>query len=364
MEERQALDAWRFENEANDVLYRRVLEPSFVKDKLEQREALDMVAAYLKMKKRCVANSRRRVLRRLSTVAAVLLLGIGAGAYWFMLPGAEEPGKAMVAERILPGGAKAELILAEGERVVLGGRKVDSVLLQSGTEVYTTGNSLNYVASGQMTEVQYNTLRIPRGGEYSITLQDGTVVHLNSASELRYPVRFSGAERRVFLCGEAYFDVAKDTGHPFVVETGGSEIEVLGTSFNVCSYKEEGVATTLVEGAVRFSTGRQAVVLAPGEQGVLAVDGQLAKRDVDVYPYVAWKYGKFVFRKQPLEQVMRIVARWYDVDVVFQEEKLKGVSFSGNIRRYDDFSHIVHMLEMTGGIVFKIEGRTIYINGK
>ena len=362
VKEQQELEAWRLENKANDRLYHQVSDPSFVKNKWEQRKMLDVAAAYLKTRESCAARTRKRILHRLSTVAAVVLLGIGIGVYWFMISGTDEQGKREMAEkRIVPGGVKAELILAEGGRVILDGRMADSVLLQAGIEVHTSGNTLNYVANGPMTKFQYNTLKVPRGGEYSITLQDGTVVYLNSVSELRYPVCFAGNERRVFLCGEAYFDVVKDTTRPFVVETGSSEIEVLGTSFNVCSYDREGIQTTLVEGAVRFSIGKQTVVLAPGEQGVLSVSGQLEKRKVDVYPYVAWKEGKFVFRKQPLEQVMRTIARWYDVEVFFADEAVKSILFSGNVQRYDDFNRLVGMLEMTGGLLFRIEGRRIYI---
>ena len=199
----------------------------------------------------------------------------------------------------------------------------------------------------------------------SVTLQDGTVVNLNSASELRYPVQFAGTERKVFLTGEAYFQVAKDKEHPFIVVTGEAEIEALGTSFNVYSYKEENrIETTLVEGAVRFAVADQTVILMPGEQGMVGTDGNLEKKKVDVFPYIAWKEGKFVFRKRSLEEVMHIISRWYNVEAVFQNESLKKVSFSGNLKRYDDFEHIVSMLEMTGGIRFKVEGRKIFITEK
>ena len=179
-------------------------------------------------------------------------------------------------ENILPGNVKAELILADGERILLGGPGVDSVLIQPGAEIHTAKERLSYIGRQQTGKIQYNILQIPRGGEYSVTLQDGTVVNLNSASELRYPVRFAGTERKVFLTGEAYFQVAKD--NPFVVVTGEAEIEALGTSFNIYSYEEENrIETTLVEGAVRFAVADQTVILMPGEQGVVGTDGNLEK---------------------------------------------------------------------------------------
>ena len=167
------------------------------------------------------------------------------------------------------------------------------------------------------------------------------------------------------MTGEAYFQVAKDKEHPFIVVTGEAEIEALGTSFNIYSYEEENrIETTLVEGAVRFAVADQTVILMPGEQGVVGTDGNLEKKKVDVFPYIAWKEGKFVFRKRSLEEVMHIISRWYNVEAVFQNESLKKVSFSGNLKRYDDFEHIVSMLEMTGGIRFKVEGRKIFITEK
>ena len=214
-------------------------------------------------------------------------------------------------------------------------------------------------------ELQYNILRVPRGGEYSVVLGDGTSVCLNSESELRYPVQFDRRERRVFLRGEGYFEVAKDPEHPFVVEVEDAKIEVLGTIFNVSGYaEEERVVTTLVEGVVRLSSDNESVLLEPNEQGVLDKDGHLSKVEVNVFPYVAWQKGLFVFRQQSLERVMQVVSRWYDVKVVFKDEETKRISFTGNMRRYGNFEQVVRMLEMTGGLNFNIEGRTIYITEK
>lgn len=363
-EEVRELEAWRLEDKANEALYQSMMSPEFVNGKVAVHERFQAEPAYQRVRAVCRMRARRRRIYRLGGVAAAVLLALGVGYYvWMREPQLDK--MPLVHEVIVPGEAKAELILAGGERLFLGTEVQDSVLKQPGAEVYASGEHLNYVKGEETQEIQYNILRVPRGGEYTVTLQDGSVVQLNSASELRYPVQFAGRERRVFLSGEAYFEVAKDARHPFVVEVGHAEIEVLGTSFNVYSYLEEQkTEATLVEGKVRFSAGGQEVTLSPGEQGVWDTAGHLDKREVDVYPYIAWKDGKFVFRKRTLEEVMRIVSRWYNVNVVFEDAVSKQVSFSGNIRRYDDFSQVVGMLEMTGGLEFKIEGKTIYIAAK
>lgn len=363
-EEVRELEAWRLEDKANETLYQSMMSPDFVNGKAAVHERFQAEPAYQRVRAVCRKRARRRRIYRLGGVAAAVLLALGVGYYvWMREPQLDK--MPLVQEVIVPGEAKAELILAGGERLFLGTEVQDSVLKQPGAEVYASGEHLNYVKGEETQEIQYNILRVPRGGEYTVTLQDGSVVQLNSASELRYPVQFAGRERRVFLSGEAYFEVAKDARHPFVVEVGHAEIEVLGTSFNVYSYLEEQkTEATLVEGQVRFSAGGQEVTLSPGEQGVWDTAGHLDKREVDVYPYIAWKDGKFVFRKRTLEEVMRIVSRWYNVNVVFEDAVSKQVSFSGNIRRYDDFSQVVGMLEMTGGLEFKIEGKTIYIAAK
>ena len=363
--------AWREECEENEALYAKVMSSDFMKMKTEQRERVDAVSAYMQVKKCCKKRLRVRKWRCVSVVAASVLLLWGV---WFY-SGTEflSSGDVLTEEgaEIIASGSKAELILSDGECVILGKGQLDSVWMHEGMEVHSTEERVSYVGERQCgedslsVELQYNILRVPRGGEYSVVLGDGTLVCLNSESELRYPVRFDGEERQVFLRGEGYFEVTKDPDHPFVVEVENARIEVLGTTFNVCSYEEEEqVVTTLVEGMVRLSSENQSVVLIPNEQGILDKKGHLIKMEVDVFPYVAWQKGLFVFQQQPLERVMQVVSRWYDVEVVFRNEKTKKISFTGNMRRYSNFEQTVRMLEKTGGLIFNIEGRTIYITEK
>lgn len=370
-DEEKVLRAWRDKHKENEMLYAKVMSVEFVKMKTERRERTDSERVYRQVMKRC---RRRELLRRwrYASVACILVfLLVGA---WFyskvdVLSGLDS--LMGINSGIYASGSKAELILAGGERVMLGRGQLDSVWMHEGMEVHSTEDRLSYTGerlceeSGMSVELQYNILRVPRGGEYTVVLGDGTLVCLNSESELRYPVQFDSGERRVFLRGEGYFEVVKDPEHPFVVEAGDAKIEVLGTTFNVCGYmEEEWVVTTLVEGMVRLSSESESIVLNPSEQGVLDEEGHLSKSRVDVYPYIAWQKGQFVFRQQTLERVMQVVSRWYDVEVVFEDEYVKKISFTGSMRRYEDFEQIVRMLEKTGGLIFNIEGRTIYITGE
>lgn len=370
-EEEEKVRAWREECEENEALYAKVMSVEFMKMKAAQRERTNSERAYVEVKKRCRRRLRVRRLWYVSSSVASVLLLFGV---WFYFEKMESSGfDRLVAtnSEIIAVGSRAELILSSGECVVLGKGQLDSVWMHEGVEVHSAENRVCYTGErlcgveSESAELQYNILRVPRGGEYSVVLGDGTLVCLNSESELRYPVRFEGGVRRVFLRGEGYFEVVKDAGHPFVVEVENAEIEVLGTTFNVCSYDdEERVVTTLVEGMVRLSSKGQSVLLSPNEQGVLDEEGHLTKKEVEVFPHIAWQKGQFAFRQQPLERVMQVVSRWYDVEVVFRNERTKKILFTGSMRRYDDFEQVVRMLEMTGGLIFNIEGRTIYITEK
>ena len=189
-------------------------------------------------------------------------------------------------------------------------------------------------------------------------------MYLNSESELRYPVNFVGRDRRVYLSGEAYFDVTQNKEHPFIVEMKNSVVRVLGTSFDVRAYADEEVLTTLVQGVVRFSAGKESVVLEPGKQAILDKLGQIETREVDTYLYTAWKEGVFAFKKQRLEEIMKVVARWYDVNVFWENISQKEVTFTGKMKRYDDFSKVVEMLEMTGNTEFVVRENNIFIREK
>lgn len=370
-EEKKEVEEWRKKQEGNERLFEELSGFLFWEEKKQESKKMGIAGAYLKVMEKRRRNHNRRIFCRVSAVAASLTLILTVGTLFFLesrksVPEVLYQAETKVTDSILPGGVKAELRLADGSTVRLNGNHMDSLPEQPGSAVVAGNKGVSYEDKQPMNELVYNTLRIPRGGEYSLTLGDGTVVYLNSETELRYPVQFIGEERRVFLSGEAYFEVKRNEEKPFIVETAHSKVEVLGTSFNLRSYSdEEKVAATLVEGKVRLVADNNTNInLLPGEQGIVDQMGRLTKREVDTYIYTAWKDGNFVFRKQPLEEVMRIIARWYDVNVYFIHASQRNISFSGNVKRYDDFEKILEMLQMTGSTRFEVNNKDVFIREK
>ena len=208
-------------------------------------------------------------------------------------------------------------------------------------------------------KVEYNRMVVPRGGEYKIVLADGSEVWVNSQSELEFPSRFTGNERRVKLRGEAYFEITKNVDMPFIVEVQDKEIRVLGTSFNVSDYANIFV-TTLVSGNVQVNTKHQDYVLDPSMQ--IQVEGEKVSVDrVDVKEFTAWKDGLFVFKKRRLQEVMDILSRWYDVDVFYQNVDLQDLHFTGTIQRHSEIVDVLTFLEKTDMVKFNLEGKTLIV---
>ena len=265
--------------------------------------------------------------------------------------------------KIEHGSMKAQLVLANGEKVDL--RPETSLQLEEvgGTRILTSDNRVKYSGkdslAGQLAEVKYNTLIVPRGGEFSLELADGTRVWLNAESRLRYPVAFTGKERKVEMEGEVYFEVAKNREKPFIVTVNGVDIRVLGTSFNVSAYQED-VVTTLVEGKVQLKKGNEQVILSPNQQAIWS-DDEFKVKQVDARNFVLWKEGVFYFEDVDLETILDDMARWYNVNVFYMNPALKEMKFSVEIRRYGDINEILRRIEQTKRVKFEIKDRTINV---
>ena len=210
----------------------------------------------------------------------------------------------------------------------------------------------------------WNTMETMTGMEYTLALADGSRVYMNAETRVTFPVDFRGAERRVRLVGEAYFEVACDEGRPFVVETEGVDVRVLGTSFNVRAYGDEGeVATTLVEGRVAVGDGSVTREIAPGEQATyVKADGRLAVRRVDVALYTAWRTGKFVFRNETLREVMGYLSRWYGFEYRFVDERAADARIGASMDRYEDMTPIIEMMRRTGLVNVTQVDNMLYIS--
>lgn len=297
-----------------------------------------------------------------SKYAAVIVLFVSIGIFWLVNEEKQEVENGTVAQ-IEHGSMKAQLVLANGKKVDL--RPETSLQLEEvgGTRILTSDNRIKYSGkdslAGQSAEVKYNTLIVPRGGEFSLELADGTRVWLNAESRLRYPVAFTGKERKVEMEGEVYFEVAKNKEKPFIVTVNGVDIRVLGTSFNVSAYQEE-VVTTLVEGKVQLKKGNEQVILSPNQQAIWS-DDEFRVKQVDARNYVLWKEGIFYFEDVDLETILDDMARWYNVNVFYMNPALKEMKFSVEIRRYGDINEILRRIGQTKRVKFEIKDRTINV---
>lgn len=263
---------------------------------------------------------------------------------------------------VAPGQEGAILTLSNGKTIVLDNADNGSLAQQGSTEVIKKNGQIVYANQGSSSEVFYNTMTTPKGRQYSLVLADGSKVWLNAASSLHFPTAFVGKERRVEISGEAYFEIAKNKSMPFIVSVNGAEIQVLGTHFNVMAYNDEdAVKTTLLEGSVKFASGNNSSLLKPGQQVQLTKERQLkVVSDVDVDEAVAWKNGMFHFEYANLGTVTRQLSRWYDVDIVNQNENIKDL-FVVEMPRSSKLSDVLKVLELTANIKFEIEGKKIIV---
>ncbi|WPU92983.1 FecR family protein [Mucilaginibacter sabulilitoris] len=306
----------------------------------------------------------------MKAAAAILVLFTAGVLLWrSQQPVSKKPVYAVapVVKKILPGGNKAYLTMANGTIITLNGLKNGQLATQTGVQINKVKDGLltysqQSAAGAGGKELAYNMINTPRGGQYQLILADGTKVWLNSTSSLKYPAVFYGKERKVELSGEAYFEVAKNPSKPFTVSVNGMSVQVLGTHFNVMAYNDEkDIKTTLLEGSVKLTNHGHQALLRPGQQGALN-EGQSAfiVKDVDVDDAVAWKNGLFAFNNEDIQTIMKRISRWYDVDVVFPE-KFRRKNFGGTVSRFGDVSEVLHSLELTGSVHFKTEGRRITV---
>lgn len=303
--------------------------------------------------------------------AASLLIGLVGGAIWLYRDrNAPAPAVALAREPLAPGRNKATLILADRKEVVLDDVNKGAIARQGEARVTKTDSgeiAYNIEPQSQPTAgkpgLDDNTILTPRGGQYRLRLADGTMVFLNAQSSLRFPVSFGEKERRVFLQGEAYFDVAPDAHRPFKVNVGsGQEVTVLGTRFNVQDYQDDGqTEATLLEGKIRVENGSRQAMMAPGEMAKWRRDGSLMVEKEDMAEAsIAWTRGLFRFRNASLADVMRQLSRWYDVDVVF-EGTPPAIPITASISRNTSAWEVLDALKEIAGLKYKVEGRKVIV---
>ena len=370
-QERGKLEAWLRDSEEHKVLFEKIKKEIRISCESSLFRSLNDEVAWQKFKITTRERKRRVYVRRILTYAAVIVLPLAVVTVFLFL-NREKNTLPIASERVVkitPGGPRAVLITADQTvhelNGVQGQREIE---VEKGVVIKQGGANLEYdslVAPVQEVALAMNTLKIPRGGEFRLKLSDGTNVYLNSASELKYPVRFDEKERKVYLSGEAYFEVTKDSDRPFYVVTEEVQVRVYGTEFNVNTHQPGKVHTVLVDGKVgikkRGMTGE--ITMKPGELASFDRNaGTFEVKEVDVRQYVVWKDGYFTFENESLEQILNTLSLWYDVDVFFQSESAKQLVFTGYMKRYNDISEILNAITEVVGVNFTINGKTIIVS--
>jgi len=319
------------------------------------------------------SNLNNKFIRNFYKYAAFIIIFIsiiGLSGYLISNLSEDKIVEGVQIAKIQPGTYKAKLISSNGLEYNLTANS-DTVLMfnnqkvrvdSSCTLIYDKKDSTNNLNIHSMM----NTLVIPRGGEYKLELCDGTIIHMNSESEIKYPSVFVGNKREVYLKGEAYFEVAKNTEKPFIVHATDMNVRVLGTFFDISSYKDEIFSTTLVKGSVELFNNKSNKILArlvPNQRFTSSNNGYDVQ-NVDTQPYTSWKEGRFVFVSQTLDEVIAKLSRWYDIDFFFANQSIKEKKFTGNIPKFQNINKVLEMLEYTSRIKFTINKKTIIIMGE
>lgn len=305
--------------------------------------------------------------------AAVALITLGVWFYYASYISGRHPefvSGSPVANDIKPGKNTATLTLANGRKILLSDAVNGVLAKESGVLIRKDASGRLYYEISPSSQknpaaTAFNTLSTARGETYQVKLSDGTHIWLNAASTLKYPASFASLKsRNVELTGEAYFEVAKDRLHPFFVKTARQQVEVVGTHFNVSSYRDdEGIKTTLLEGAVRIVAGGKSVLLNPGQESVVK-QGVVEIAEVDTDEAIAWKNGYFNFNHEALGSIMNKISRWYDVEIQYDDPELKTQVFSGTVSRFKSVSLVLDKLELTDAVIFKISGKKIIVKKK
>jgi len=373
--EAEQLNRWIAENDRNKKLWRQLTDPKHLQTNLKKWESAEVEQSWgklqFKIKSQAPASRFRisgKIFRYAAVVAAISLTGLGVK--YVLSDKSFSAGERIAktpAPQILPHGKIAQLVLGNGTVVHLDGNKSTPIIEEDGTEVYNDQQGVHYSSAKQIDRKEiYNTLIVPRSGEYRVVLSDGTKVWLNAASSLKYPTRFGNKERRVILSGEGYFEVAKDAQRPFRVETENAQVEVLGTKFNVSAYTEDAKnKISLAEGSVvvkQLNENNEPVVLKPGYGAVVEKDKSgIQTAHVNLEADLAWKDAMFVFQDEALGSIMKKLSRWYDVTVDYEPGVDTMFHFTGYIEKYENLANVLHLLELTRKVSFALNDHTVKV---
>jgi transmembrane sensor len=361
-DERKMIELWRKESEWNEAAYQRLLDPERMQMELSRSALTDYHRPLEEMKHRLGIDKKQKVHNKtfvygFVAMAAVIVLIVGVTSIYYHSTESRvvTPQPVIAKAEITHGTTCATLTIGNGQKIVLGANAAQ--------------NSKKIAQAVKGSKNEMNNLQTPRGGEFKVTLEDGTEVWLNAETTLRYPESFEGDARRVEVSGEAYFKVAHDNTKPFYVVSGGQEVRVYGTEFNVHAYPGEAdIYTTLVTGSIALKpvNGTSSeLMLTPGHQAIFSnADASAKVRSVDTEIVTSWRSGTFVFEDQTLDMIMKTLSRWYNFDYEFTDKSLSNTEFIGSIPKYGKFSDVVEIFNRMGGIHLRQNGRKVIISTK
>ncbi len=358
-EEKKTLDQWIEESDENRLFFEKVSNSKYISELYSTYKEINHEQAFENFINRTGQNTKKIWLKTWSKYAAavVLLIALVTPVYYLLKNNAVE---------VVPGQSKAILLSDDGSEINL--EESANVNIKYDNQVIATnsGGSISYnQTEDKESENKYNTIIIPRGGEYRITLSDGTKVHLNSESSLKYPIAFNDSTREVQLKGEAYFEIAKDKNRPFYVLTDEVKVKQYGTAFNVKNREKDKIEVVLVHGSVSLISDYflEEQKMKPNQLATFSKSSkEVVLTNVDIDPYVAWNIGKFIFNDMSLVEIMENLSLWYDVDFQFKKEELKNLRYTGNLPRKESLDNILNAIEFTTDVKFSLHGKNIMIN--
>jgi ferric-dicitrate binding protein FerR (iron transport regulator) len=372
-EEKEVLQNWIAENEANRKLYNDLQNVENLINELNELKNFDVIKAFQKVeqiisKERKQLNIFRFAPNYMKYAAAIAALVL---CTYLILSEINKVRTDQIAQStIVPGEQKAILITADNRKIELGSSDEKQIIKDELADIVKSGSTLSYnkidSIDNPINVTEYHTLITPRGGEYTLVLSDGTEVTLNSGSKLKYPVVFNNNSREVALEGEAFFKVTKSRKTPFIVKADNINVTVYGTVFNVSAYNNESIVqTTLIEGSIGVSINSRIeseAKVKPGQQHIYNKDnGNTETKEVNTEQFIAWTRGMFVFQDEPIENILKAMSRWYNFDYEFKDESLKKQRFTLSLGKYDNVSKILDMISLSSNVKFSTNGNSIIV---
>jgi transmembrane sensor len=369
---RRELENWRFENTENESLFVALNQPDQLQAKLAEMASFNAEASYAAFESKFIKEETPVALSQRSFIKWRHVVGIAAalafiisGIWFFKTMTVTDQAKTTAYEAdIAPGRVGATLTLADGKKIRLSDAKNGELAKEAGITINksASGQLVYEITSGKSSAGHINTLSTTNGETYKVSLPDGTQIWLNAASKLMYTTNLiKNGKRVVQLEGEAYFEVSKDKKHPFVVESKGQFVEVLGTHFNINAYKDEPqIATTLLEGSVKVGVNGKMRLIRPGQQAV-NYSGRLQVNEVSLDDVMDWKEGDFFLNHVDFKTVMRKIARWYDVEIVYDVAIPDDLEYGGWMSRRNNLSTVLKAIESTGLAKFRIEDKKVHV---